>query len=39
MTTWALLRALDQFERNWNYDGCVGVIAMPDLADGAAPTA
>jgi hypothetical protein len=39
MTKWALLRAFDKFEREWNYDAWVVVGAMPDLADGAAPTA
>jgi hypothetical protein len=39
MSTWVLLRALDQFERDWNDDACVVVSAMPDLADGAARTA
>jgi hypothetical protein len=38
MTTWALLRALDQFERDCNYDVCVVVSARPDLADEAART-
>jgi hypothetical protein len=38
MTKWALLRALDQLERDWNYDACVVVSAMPDLADGAPRT-
>jgi hypothetical protein len=38
MTKWALLRALDQFERDWNYAASVVVSAMPDLADGAART-
>jgi hypothetical protein len=36
MTKWALLRALDKFERDWNYGACVVVSAIPDLADGAA---
>ena len=39
MTEWALLRPFDEFERDWNYDACVVVSAMPDLADGAARTA
>jgi hypothetical protein len=39
MTTWALLRAFDTFGQDWNYDACVVVSAMPDLADGAACTA
>jgi hypothetical protein len=28
----ALLRAFEEFERNWNYDACLVVSAMPDLA-------
>jgi hypothetical protein len=39
MTKWALLRALDRFGRDWNYDTPVVVSPMPDLADGAARTA
>jgi hypothetical protein len=39
MNKWALLRAFDKFEREWNYDACVSVSAMPDLADGEASTA
>jgi hypothetical protein len=39
MTNWALLRAFDKFEREWNYDAGVVVSATPDLADGAARTA
>ena len=39
MTTWALLRVFDQFERDWNYDACVVVSATPDLADWAGRTA
>jgi hypothetical protein len=39
MTDWALLRACDKFERDWNYDACVVVSAMPDLAGVAACTA
>jgi hypothetical protein len=38
MTKWALLRAFDKFERDWNYDACDVVSALPDLADGAART-
>lgn len=39
MTEWALLRAFDEFEREWNYDAYVLVSAIPDPADGAARTA
>jgi hypothetical protein len=38
MTKSAVLRAFDKFERDWNYDACVVVSAMPNLADGAACT-
>jgi hypothetical protein len=36
MTKWALLRARHTHERDCNYDACLGVNIMPDLADGAA---
>ncbi len=39
MTKWALLRAFDKFEWDWNYDACVVVSAIPDLTDVAARTA
>jgi hypothetical protein len=39
MTKWAVRRGFDKFERDWNYDACVVVSAMPNLADGAACTA
>jgi hypothetical protein len=38
MTKWAVRRGFDKFERDWNYDACVVVSAMPDLADRAART-
>jgi hypothetical protein len=34
-----IAQSVDKFERDWHYDACVVVSAMPDLADGAAGTA
>jgi hypothetical protein len=39
MAKWTLLRAFDKLEREWNYDACVEISAMPDLVDGEARTA
>jgi hypothetical protein len=33
-----IAQSVDKFERDWNYDACVVVSAMPDLTNGARRT-
>jgi hypothetical protein len=36
MSKSAVFRAFDKFERDYNYDACIVVSAMPDQENGAA---